>query len=368
MANPRNTTPKACLAETSQGPDLRQDPRPERPERDQRQAHAEAEREQGRGAARHVPGLGDVEQGRGERRRHAGADDQGGGEAHDRGAAEGAEPAAAQAGQAGGGTGRQREVERTEHRQRQGGEGRGEQAQRHGRLERDLEVASGPGRGHAERAVGQRHRERVGAGQGETPPGREPLSGAGQHAGQHRNHREHARREGQEQAEPEEGRQDAREMAGEQTAPGLGLRIDRGRTRGQRWVRRNGRRLRTGRRHLDDPGDRRVADAPLGTALVGDAHVAYPRKRRARHDGLGRAVVDLGRPEVRVVLGFSRSGRHGKLPTATVRRADLVSVEVGAGGDGPSQAKREVLVAGHVESERHLPCGGLAAMTRRRQR
>ena len=84
-ATPRKTTPKTCLTRNEPRSRPRQGLGTDGAVHDQRQAHAESQREQGRGATRHVAGLGDVEQRPSQRRRHAGADDQRRGEAEDGG-------------------------------------------------------------------------------------------------------------------------------------------------------------------------------------------------------------------------------------------------------------------------------------------
>jgi hypothetical protein len=114
--------------------------------------------------------------------------------------------------------------------------------------------------------------------------------------------------------------------------------------------------------------DRRVADSPLGAALVGHPDLPQAGQRRAGHDGLHGVVIDLGWPEVRVVLGLRGRRADGKLRAGTGLGADPVSVEVGAGRDGPAQVQGEVRVAGRDEGEGRLPHGGVLGPSRRPRR
>ena len=125
---------------------------------------------------------------------------------------------------------RQLQLERTEHRQRKHHEHRREGAQQPRVLQGRLQVGTGDPGGHAERGVGQRHRQNVGHRQGErTPRGR--LS-ANDQAGNDRDHRQRARREREQQPHAEEHR-DRREQAGIGEAAGEALVLaGNGRRRG----------------------------------------------------------------------------------------------------------------------------------------
>nr|WP_025031807.1 hypothetical protein [Nitratireductor aquibiodomus] len=96
------------------------------------------------------------------------------------------------------------QLEQAEHGKRQNGEERGQNADRDGRLQNELQVLPGPACGGTQKREGRGERDHIDRGKLEATPGGEPVTLARQRAGHDGIHGKDARGEGEKQAEERE--------------------------------------------------------------------------------------------------------------------------------------------------------------------
>ena len=259
----------------------------------------------------------------------------------------------------------QLQFEQAEHGKRQNGEERGQNADRDGRLQNELEVLSGPTGGSAQKREGRGERDHIDRGELEATPGGEPVALARQRAGHDGIHGKDARGEGEKQAEKREAdeneqnaaateqRQNEPVIFGKREACVFTGRGGNGGCGGRRFFRDpfHGRCGLQGRRRADGerkgvylPVFRCVADAAILTALKGDVECA--------EDLFGKMcarliVIDFGEAECGVVLADAGAGFEREF-RAVLRCADVIAIKVIAFGDLPVEGKRAVLRARHL--------------------
>ncbi len=228
----------------------------------QRNAHPQRVQVQRTAAGPQVTALGDIQQDGAERRGGAGRANQPGQGAHQehagqRAAALGVAPARQPGLQRRG----QLQGIEAEHRQRQRDK-QHRQADQHVRvLQRRLELQAGGGHHQPQQGVGERHALHVNHRQRQNAAAALRPVAAEDDAGNQRVHRQHARGEGD--ADTDQQRPQRRErQAGRRSGLFGWCGVNR---------RERGGRAGADRVQRDDPGFRRIAEAGLGAALIGDA-------------------------------------------------------------------------------------------------
>ncbi|MNO77442.1 hypothetical protein D3C76_685520 [compost metagenome] len=313
----------------------------------QRRAHAEAEREQLQAAAQGIAGAADIKQQAGQRGRYARRNQQAGKHAKGRRASDGAATGAGgHLVEAVANERRQAQLEDAEHGH---GEQREEQRERHqhpGRLQHRLQVELGAEHAHqrAEHGVAGGHRQHVGQRQGQ--PAHAARTAAQDHPGKDRQHRQHAGRESQAKAGEEEEQDALVQPAAARRALAGSRRLSLGRAADDSRLHPVG--------DIHPCGFRRIAEALVGAALVGD-----DQRQRAllrvvqRHLDIGDRVVHLGVAEIFVVMLLARWQLH--LAHADVRGVGLefqaVAVQVVAVGIDEAQAHLLAAALLHAQAE-----------------
>lgn len=306
--------------------------------------------------AHRLPLWGDIQQDGAERRGGAGRANQPGQGAHQehagqRAAALGVAPVS----QPGLQCGRQLQGIEAEHRQRQRDKQHRQTDQDIRMLQRRLELQSGGGHHQAQQGVGERHALYVNHRQRQNAAAALWPVAAEDDAGDQRVHRQHARGEGDADADQQ------RPQRRERQAGRCGGRFSRCRGRERRGcggadgIQRN------------DPGFRRVAEAGLGAALIGDAEAGVGRRLLQRHLQIKLLLEDSDFAEELVLV--AQTFRQGKGAERRLLRHqfDLLAIQVVAGADLPVQRYLAALLF-EIEGEGLIDRHELAAAFRREQR
>ena len=197
---------------------------------------------------------------------------------------------------------RQLQLVKSEHRQREHDENKGECAQHPGVLQRRGEQCPRQGGSHARAGVCHRHAEHVGKREEERAQLAEILALAGDDPREDRDHRQHAGREGEQQPEAEETRQHDPGAAGFEQPGDLEVARLNGEFRrrvGPCAGRRRGKRRELDRRlalHRD------VAHADIGATLRGHRQIQLIAGAFHRHADRDLLAVGLDLAEELVLL------------------------------------------------------------------